>query len=37
MSRKCDPELEDSKPIYLQDTLAHDVVSGGTVTYELLQ
>ena len=25
MSHHCDPELEDSKPIFLQDTLAHDV------------
>ena len=24
MSPQCDPKLEDSKPIVLQDTLAHD-------------
>ena len=27
MSPHCDPELEDSKPIFLHDTLAHDVAS----------
>ena len=27
MSPHCDPELEDSKPVFLHDTLAHDVVS----------
>ena len=27
MSSHCDPELEDSKPIFLHDTLAHDVAS----------
>ena len=27
MSPHCDPELEDSKPIILHDTLAHDVAS----------
>ena len=25
MSSNCDPELEDSKPIFLHDTVAHDV------------
>ena len=25
MSPHCDPELENSKPIFLHDTLAHDV------------
>ena len=25
MSPHCDPELEDSKPIFLHDTLAHNV------------
>ena len=27
MSPHCDPELEDSKPIFLHDTLASDVAS----------
>ena len=27
MSPHCDPELEDSKPIFLHDTLAHGVAS----------
>ena len=27
MSLHCDPDLEDSKPIFLHDTLAHDVAS----------
>ena len=27
MSPHCDPELEDSKQIFLRDTLAHDVAS----------
>ena len=27
MSPHCDPELEDSKLVFLQDTLAHDVAS----------
>ena len=27
MSPHCDPELEDSKSIFLHDTLAHDVAS----------
>ena len=27
MSTHCDPELVDSKPIFLHDTLAHDVAS----------
>ena len=27
ISPHCDPELEDSKPIFLHDTLAHDVAS----------
>ena len=27
MSPQCDPELEDSKPIFLHDALAHDVAS----------
>ena len=31
MSHHCDPELEDSKPIFLRDTLAHDVASSYQV------
>ena len=27
MSSRSDPELEDSKPIFLHDTSAHDVAS----------
>ena len=27
MSSHCDPELKHSKPVFLQDTLAHDVAS----------
>ena len=27
MSPHCDPELEDRKPIFLHDSLAHDVAS----------
>ena len=27
MSPHCDPQLEDSKPIFLHDALAHDVAS----------
>ena len=27
MSPHCDPELEDSKPVFLPETLAHDAVS----------
>ena len=27
MSPHCDPKLDDSKPIFLHDTLAHDVAS----------
>ena len=27
MSPHCDPELEDSKPIFLRDTLVHDDAS----------
>ena len=27
MSPHCDPELEESKPIFLHDTLAHGVAS----------
>ena len=31
MSPHCDPELEDSKPIFFQDTFAHDVASSHQV------
>ena len=27
MSPHCDPELEDSKPVFLQDTFAYDAAS----------
>ena len=33
MSPHCDPELEDSTPIFLHDTLAHDVASPYKVGY----
>ena len=31
MNLHCDPELEDSKPIFLHDTLAHDDASSYQV------
>ena len=37
MSPHCDPELEDSKPIFLHDTLAHDVASLYQVWLQTVQ
>ena len=37
MSPHCDPELEDSKPIFLHDTLAHDVASPYQVWLKKVQ
>ena len=37
MSPHCDPELEDSKPIFLRDTLAHDVASPYQVWIQNIQ
>ena len=37
MSPHCDPELEDSKPIFLHDTLAHDVASPYQVWLQKVQ
>ena len=37
MSPHCDPELEDSKPIFLQDTLAPDVASPYQVWLQKVQ
>ena len=37
MSPHCDPELEDSKPILLNDTLAHDVASPYQVWLQKVQ
>ena len=37
MSPHCDPELEDSKPISLHDTLAHDVPSPYQVWLQKVQ
>ena len=37
ISPHCDPELEDSKPIFLLDTLAHDVASTYQVWLQMVQ
>ena len=37
MSPHCYPELEDSKPIFLHDTLAHDVASPYQVWLQQVQ
>ena len=37
MSPHCDPELKDSKPIFLHDTLAHDVASPNQVWLQKAQ
>ena len=37
MSLHCDPELEDTKPIFLHDTLAHDVASPYQVWLQNIQ
>ena len=37
MSPHCDPELEDSKPIFLHDTLAHDVAPPYQVWLQKVQ
>ena len=37
MSPRCDPELEDSKPISLHDTLAHDAASPYQVWLQKVQ
>ena len=37
MSPHCDPELEDSKPIFFHDTLAHDVTSPYKVCLQKIQ
>ena len=37
MSPHCDPELEDSKPIFLHDTLAHHVASPYYVWLQKVQ
>ena len=37
MSPHCDPELEDCKPIFLHDTLAHDVASPYQVWLKKVQ
>ena len=37
MSPHCDPELEDSKPILVHDTLAHDVASPYQVWSQKVQ
>ena len=37
MSPHCVPELEDSKSIFLQDTLAHDVASPCQVWLQKVQ
>ena len=37
MSPHCDPELEDSKPIFLHDILAHDVASPYQVWLQKVQ
>ena len=36
MNPHCDPELEDSKPTFLHDTLAHDDASPYQVGYRQL-
>ena len=37
MSPHCDPELEDSKPIFLHNTLAHDDASPYRVWLQKVQ
>ena len=37
MSPQCDPEPEDRKPIFLHDTLAHDVASPYQVWLQKVQ
>ena len=37
MSPRCDPELEDSKPIFLHDTLVHDDASPYQVWLQNVQ
>ena len=37
MSPRCDPELEDSKPIFLHDNLAHDAASPYQVWLQEVQ
>ena len=37
MSPHCDPELGDSKPIFLHDTLAHNVASPYQVWLQKVQ
>ena len=37
MSPHCDPELEESKPIFLYDTLAHDFASSYQVWLQKVQ
>ena len=37
MGPHCDPELEDSKQIFLHDTLAHDVASPYQVWLQKVQ
>ena len=37
MSPHCDPELEDSKTIFLHDILAHDVASSYQVWSQTVQ
>ena len=37
MSPHCDPELEDSKPIFLHDTSDHDVASPNQVWLQKVQ
>ena len=37
MSPHCDPELKDSKPIFLHDALAHDAPSPYQVWFQKIQ
>ena len=37
LSPHCDPELEDSKPFFLHDTLTHDVASSYQVWLQKVQ
>ena len=37
MSPHCDPELEDRKPIFLHDILAHDVASPYQIQLQKVQ
>ena len=37
MIPQCDPELEDSEPIFLHDTLAHDAASPCQVWLQMVQ